>query len=72
MSYAKLRGRIREVYGTQGAFAKAIEMSHVSVSHRLNGKLEWKSSEIAKACQALNIPITESAEYFFTKEVKKS
>lgn len=72
MSYAKLRGKIKEVYGTQGAFAKAIKMSHVSVSHRLNGKLEWKSSEIAKACSALNIPLSESAEYFFTKEVKNS
>lgn len=72
MSYAKLRGKIKEVYGTQGAFAKAINMSNVSVSHRLNGKLEWKSSEIAKACQALNIPMAENAEYFFTKEVKIS
>jgi len=72
MSYAKLRGRIKEVYGTQSAFAKAINMSNVSVSHRLNGKLEWKSVEIVKACQALNIPLSENAEYFFTKEVKKS
>jgi transcriptional regulator with XRE-family HTH domain len=72
MNYAKLRGRIREVFGTQGAFAAAIGMSQVSVSHRLNGKLEWKSSEIAKACQALGIPLSESAAYFFTKEVKIS
>lgn len=72
MNYAKLRGRIKEVYGTQGAFAKAMKMSNVSVSHRLNGKLEWKSSEIAKACQALHIPMEENAEYFFTKEVKFS
>ena len=72
MSYAKLRGKIKEVFGTQGAFAEAVGMSQVSVSHRLNGKLEWKSSEIAKACSTLNIPLSESAEYFFTKEVKKS
>lgn len=72
MSYAKLRGKIREVFGTQQAFSQAIGMSQVSVSHRLNGKLEWKSSEIANACQALNIPLSESAEYFFTKEVKIS
>lgn len=72
MSYAKLRGKIKEVYGTQSAFAKAINMSNVSVSHRLNGKLEWKALEIAKACQVLNIPLAENAEYFFTKEVKKS
>lgn len=72
MSYAKLRGKIKEVFGTQGAFAVAVGMSQVSVSHRLNGKLEWKASEIANACQALGIPISESTDYFFTKEVKKS
>ena len=72
MNYAKLRGKIREVYGTQDAFAKAMNMSNVSVSHRLNGKLEWKAKEIAKACQVLNIPLSENAEYFFTIEVKNS
>lgn len=72
MNYDKLRGRIREVFRTQQAFSKAIGMSQVSVSHRLNGKLEWKSSEIANACKALDIPLSESAVYFFTNEVKKS
>lgn len=72
MSYAKLRGKIREVFGTQEAFAEAVGMSTVSVSQRLNNKLEWKTSEIVKACQVLGIPLDKAAEYFFTKEVKKS
>lgn len=72
MSYNKLRGKIREMYGTQEAFAEAIGMNTVSLSQRLNGKLEWKISEIAKACEVLGIPLAENAEYFFTKKVKIS
>ena len=72
MSYAKLRGKIREVFGTQEAFAEAIGMNTVSLSQRLNGKLEWKISEIAKACEVLGIPLSENAEYIFTKKVKIS
>lgn len=72
MSYAKLRGKIREVFGTQEAFAEAMGMSTVSISKRLNNKQEWKSNEIVKACMLLGIPLEKSAEYFFTKEVKKS
>lgn len=72
MSYAKLRGKIREVFGTQEAFADAMEMSTVTLSQRLNGKVEWKTNEIAKACELLGIPLNEVALYFFTREVKKS
>lgn len=72
MNYAKLRGKIKEVFGTQEAFAESMDMSTVSVSQRLNNKLEWKTSEIVKACMKLGIPLEKAAEYFFTKEVKKS
>lgn len=71
MSYAKLRGRIREVFGTQEAFACAIGMNKVSLSQRLNGKLEWKTSEIFKACEVLGIPLSENSDYFFAAKVKK-
>lgn len=70
MSYAKLRGRIREKFGTQEAFAEAIGMNTVSLSQRLTGKLEWKTSEIFKACEVLDIPLADNAEYFFTRKVK--
>lgn len=67
MNYAKLRGKIREVYGTQEAFAAALGMNTVSLSQRLTGKLEWKTSDIAEACRLLDIPLKENAEYFFKK-----
>jgi hypothetical protein len=72
VSYAKLRGKIKEVFGTQAAFAKAMGMNTVSLSQRLGGKLEWKTDEIAKACELLEIPLSENAAYFFVKKVKKS
>ena len=72
MSYAKLRGKIREVFGTQEAFAAAMGMNTVSLSRRLNGKLEWKISEIAKACEVLGIPLADNAEYFFVRKVNNS
>lgn len=72
MSYAKLRGRIKEKFGTQKAFAEAMGMSTVSLSKRLSGKLDWKTPEIVRACELLEIPLEENALYFFMKKVKIS
>ena len=35
--YSKLRGKIKEVFGTQAKFAKAMGMSTVTLSAKLNG-----------------------------------
>lgn len=71
MLYAKLRGRIREVFGTQDAFAYAMGMNRVSLSHRLSGKLDWKASEIINACVLLSISVDEIVTYFFAQQVQK-
>lgn len=63
--YRKVRGKIKEVFGTQEAFAEAMDLSYTSISQRLTGALEWKSSEIAKACDLLGIPLAEAHLYFF-------
>ena len=67
MSYAALRGRIREKYGTQEAFAKAMDMSPTTLSAKLNRKTDWTRAEIERACDLLDIPIVEAPEYFFTQ-----
>ena len=72
MSYAKLRGKIREVFGTQHAFATAMGVSSVTVSQRLNGKVQWKINEIARACELLGISLEEVSQYFFDIEIKIS
>ena len=65
MLFRKLRGRIREVYGTQGAFAIAMDKSEATLSKKLQGETEWTRAEIELACQLLRVPIEEIPDYFF-------
>ena len=65
MGFAKLRGLIREKYGSDKAFAEAIGMRPSGLSRSLNGYRQWRADEIAKACQALNVPLTDAYIYFF-------
>lgn len=68
MSYAKLKGKIKEVFGTQSAFARAIGMDNATLSAKLNNKTPWKDEEIEKSCELLNIPIEQVHEYFFCRK----
>ena len=70
MDYKKLKLKIKEVYDTQQAFAKAMGMSQTALNQRLNGFVEWKVSDIAKACDLLHIPLTDAHLYFFTQKVQ--
>lgn len=65
-NYAKLLGRIVEKVGTQSVFADKMQLSERTVSLKLNGKVGWKQSEIAKACEVLAIKDEEIPAYFFT------
>ena len=67
--YRKLRGKIREVCGTQYKFSTAVKLSGASVSAKLNNKVQWSQTEINKACNVLDIPDSEMATYFFTLKV---
>lgn len=64
-NYSKLLGRIVEKVGTQSNFAEKMELSERTISLKLNGKVGWKQSEIAKACQVLDINDHEIPAYFF-------
>ena len=66
MNIRKLRGRIREYYETQEAFAKAMDVSPATLSKKLRGKTEWDRQEIEKVCALLAIPLEEIPAYFFT------
>lgn len=65
MSYAKLRGRIVEKFGSQSAFAAAMEWREALLSAKLNNKSEWTFPETMKACKLLQIPPNEAHLYFF-------
>ena len=70
--YKMLKLKIKEVYDTQEAFAEAMGMSYTALNFRLNNKVEWKTPEIAKACELLHIPIEDAHLYFFTLKVEKN
>lgn len=68
-NYSKLNGKIKEVFGTQTAFAKAMEMGQTSLSLKLNNKAEWSQDEMEKAMDLLSIPRQSVRTYFFTHKV---
>ena len=70
--YSKLRGKIKEVYGTQSNFADAMSFSNTSLSAKLNNQTEFTQKEINKACQLLEISFEELNVYFFTPKVQLS
>ena len=64
MRYRKLRGLIREKYGTQAEFATAVGMSNTTLSARLNGKTDWGRTEIEHTCRLLGIPAEDIPAHF--------
>ena len=64
-NYMKLRGRIREICGTQDKFAALLGIGRVSLSQRLNNQLEFSQIEMLKACEILKINREDIPSYFF-------
>ncbi|MBR3002903.1 MAG: DUF739 family protein [Clostridia bacterium] len=70
--FSKLRGRIKEIYGTQTAFAVAMLMNEATLSNKLNNNVEFSPKEIVRACLLLCIDLTEVKLYFFTLKVQET
>lgn len=68
--YSKLRGKIKEVFGTQSAFAEAMGMSSTSLSAKLNNNVEFSQKEIDRAVNLLKSEKEEIPAYFFTLKVQ--
>lgn len=68
-NYSRLRGKIREVYGTETKFAEALgdTMARPTLSLKLNGKAEWSQVEMHSVMKLLKEPITKIGYYFFYK-----
>lgn len=64
MRHARLRGRIKEKFGSQAAFARAMNMDPSSLSSKLGGNTGWSWNEVARAAELLDFPLTEAHEYF--------
>jgi hypothetical protein len=70
-NYNKLRGRIREVFGTQDKFAKAMGMANSTLSLKLNNCTEFTQQEMYRALELLHEPHHMVNYYFFTLEVRE-
>lgn len=67
--YSKLLGKIKEKFGTQKNFAKALGIGVTALNQRLNNKLQWTQDEMKKTLILFNEPLNLIKEYFFTKKV---
>lgn len=69
--YSALRGRIRELFGTERNFANAIGMNPSTLSQKLSNKLEFSQQDIMDCLKALRRGSDFIAPYFFTLKVAK-
>lgn len=65
MSFPKLRGAIREKFGTQEAFACAMGMHPTTLSSKLQSRVDWTRKEMERVGSLLGIPKEELMSYFF-------
>lgn len=70
--YNKLKGRIKEYYGTQIRFAKKINLSNTSLSKKLNNKIDFTQEEIECSIKALKLTKEDIPVYFFVNLVQKA
>lgn len=63
--YRKLKGKIVEKYGTQKAFADALDISENSLSLKLNGKTGFSQKDIVKWSLLLDIDQAEYQSFYF-------
>ena len=64
-NYCKLRGKIKERFGTEGAFANALGIGRVSLSQRLNNIIEFSQQEMYISSVLLGFSPEQIPEYFF-------
>lgn len=65
--YRKLRGKIREVFGTEGEFAKKLNRSQNYLTNVFNGKSYFSQKDIDVGAELLGIDPLEIGPYFFAK-----
>lgn len=68
----KLSGLIIEKCKSRRNFAKMMNLSERSIYLKLQGKIEFKQSEISLAKEILGIDDDEIYDYFFAKNVQKN
>ncbi|WP_427112963.1 DUF739 family protein [Megasphaera sueciensis] len=69
--YSTLKGAIVKIYGTQKAFARAMNMSERTLSLKLNNHIFFNQGEMTQATKLLNGQNNDLKEFFFTPKVQK-
>lgn len=67
-TYGALREKIRNKFGTIGAFADAMKKDRSTISQKLNGLVSWTQDEMETACELLGLPKCDIPKYFFYDE----
>ena len=63
---SKIRGKIREMFGTEKKFSKAVGISRSALSAKLNNNSEINRDEMLKMIDLLKIKKEEIFEIFFS------
>ncbi len=71
-NYNKLKGRIREIFGTQEKYAESLGISVTSINYKLNCKVPFTQDEISKSIEILNILPNEIQDIFFNSKVENN
>lgn len=67
---SKLRGRIKEILGSENVYQEKMNFSNHKRSSRLTGKSYFNQDEIVKSCEILQIDPKDIPDYFFKKKVR--
>jgi len=70
--YSALEGKIKQYYDTQDNFAQAIPMARSTLNQKLQGYVDFTSTNIYRMCDLLHIDKAEVGMYFFTLKVWKT
>lgn len=72
INYDKLKGKIKEVLGTQSKLAEEMQVDETTISNKLNNNTFFNQKEIIKICDILRINHNSIHEYFFTLKVREN
>ena len=68
--YWKLRGKIKNTFGTQQALADAMGYSRQTISNKLSGRVPWTQADIVNVSEILGIPDDGITDYFLKRKQK--
>lgn len=71
INYDKLKGKIKEMLGTQGRLAEKLGIDETTISNKLNNNTYFTQKEIIRISSILNIKIEEIPVYFFEEKVRE-